>query len=920
VELKKSPGTVLILLSFIFSCIIPPQGFSQIVLAPPVQSNPVYFPLNIHGISIHQDDPLLFDFIIDTGRSDLVPGKDDEGIKAESLRLIKYFFASLTAPEKEQWVNLSPVEKNRIVPEALGKTDLGRDMLVEDYRLKQVVVSMIDPQSETGKEFWSRVYARVEKEYWTTSIPLDVLNRVWIVTDKAAVYSQNDQKGKLTAVVTQAHLKVMLEQDYTALHCADTEPSFAAPAPCPRDGYFGKAAAVQNEITQNILRDILLPELENEVNAGRNFSVLRQIHQAVVQATWYKRNLRQALLTQVYAGRNKMDGLQRAGKGLEPREIYTKYLRLYKDGVFNFIREDQDSLTGELVPRKYFSGGVVPVPEHVHASGVSEVTVSGDLVAVRVRAIDPAQKNDGDPVWKQKMMTLVVLIAMAVQGVDGRSSLDLRAVSGIPVVQNVQPGTEREMEVSDEVLRRSVPVGRNGRLTVKAKIEDVSDVQITLAVQKRKNIPEIANLEAQLRTVTVPGTGVITRLLPAEIEPGGVYSEKVVVLGPNAKALMAQLQMATLKYKGNVPSDSPEFRLAVILTQGILAMQAPNGGFYVTPVETPNAYQHGSAKGDVSNYHTLLAYQALKMFVAVSRENQYGKEFRKTIAVALDMTENYFQSRTVFDRDSYLFYPGGYYGNYEFKDDKYLGDSDTFNPRREYASDVALNMINILGVERVDGMYGRKTAYNIFERVIQLAGQYPEVNAPEEGDFQHVDTTLKGIGLLAGHSNSHVITVVAALKALDQMIPFYPDHRLELQRYRQSLATGLKVLKTVLPDGSVMMRQGSLLQKTWWGEELSNDPCVGATAAFILYSAGKDPGVLPHFSDRAGVLSQKVLTSDLLGGIDFNIPEFPVTTGQPVDIMFDPVMLERFRQGDFYGILPVIINMVPLGPKYAAAG
>lgn len=39
-------------------------------------------------------------------------------------------------------------------------------------------------------------------------------------------------------------------------------------------------------------------------------------------------------------------------------KIYATYLEAFKKGVYNFIREEEDTATGEMIPRKYFSGGV----------------------------------------------------------------------------------------------------------------------------------------------------------------------------------------------------------------------------------------------------------------------------------------------------------------------------------------------------------------------------------------------------------------------------------------------------------------------------------------------------------------------------------------------------------------------------------
>ena len=60
---------------------------------------------------------------------------------------------SLTIPEKDLWVNLSPYEKDRVIPKSFGLTEMGRDLLAEDYMLKQITASLIYPEDETGKKF-----------------------------------------------------------------------------------------------------------------------------------------------------------------------------------------------------------------------------------------------------------------------------------------------------------------------------------------------------------------------------------------------------------------------------------------------------------------------------------------------------------------------------------------------------------------------------------------------------------------------------------------------------------------------------------------------------------------------------------------------------------------------------------------------
>ena len=128
--------------------------------------------------------------------------------------MIKYFLASLTIPEKDLWVNLSPYEKDRIIPNSFGLTEMGWDLLAEDYMLKQVTASLIYPEEETGNKFWKRIYEEAAIKYGTTNIPVNTFNKVWIVPEKAVVY-ENAKAG--TAYVMEAKLKVMLDQDYLAI-------------------------------------------------------------------------------------------------------------------------------------------------------------------------------------------------------------------------------------------------------------------------------------------------------------------------------------------------------------------------------------------------------------------------------------------------------------------------------------------------------------------------------------------------------------------------------------------------------------------------------------------------------------------------------------------------------------------------------
>ena len=297
--------------------------------------SPAFNPPVLKGIKVYPDNPLRFDFILDKGDDKFT----DDQIKIDSTRLIKYFLASLTIPEKDLWVNLSPYEKDRIVPEAFGQTEMGRDLLAQDYLLKQITASVIYPEGDIGKKFWKKIYALAQEKYGTTDIPVDTFNKVWIVPEKAVVY-ENGKVG--AAYVTESRLKVMLESDYLA----------------QEKNAVAQTGNETNEIAKEVMRAVVIPELEREVNEGKNFAKLRQVYQSLILAAWYKKKIKQSLLSAVYVDRKKIDGVN-IPDSKEAEKIWGQYVEAFKKGMYDFVKEEKDDSMGEVVSRKYFSGGLV---------------------------------------------------------------------------------------------------------------------------------------------------------------------------------------------------------------------------------------------------------------------------------------------------------------------------------------------------------------------------------------------------------------------------------------------------------------------------------------------------------------------------------------------------------------------------------
>lgn len=317
------------LLNFVFAPAAQAQMASQL---PPagtmVNLSPAFAPVVIKGIVTYPDNPLQFDFLIDTSGQKL----SDEALRQESLKLIKYFLAALTIPEEDMWVNLSPYEDNRIIPSNFSYTDMGKDLLAQDYILKQIAASLIYPEKKIGQEFWEKVYARMGSR----NAAVDTLNKVWIVPEDAEVYVRGN-----SAFIVESRLDVLSDKDYGRLYKGGKEP----------------IDSVGDHSYLDVFKETVLPAIKKDVNYGHNFAPLRQIYNSMILATWYKRNLRETILAKAYVGKSTVNGIDIDDKHIREK-IYQQYMEALKKGVYNYIREEYDPQAQTVIPKKYFSGGI----------------------------------------------------------------------------------------------------------------------------------------------------------------------------------------------------------------------------------------------------------------------------------------------------------------------------------------------------------------------------------------------------------------------------------------------------------------------------------------------------------------------------------------------------------------------------------
>ena len=274
-------------------------------------------PTILKGIKFYPDNPLRFSFLVDQG--------DAKSADLEEIhKLIRYFLAGLTIPEQDLWVNLSPYEKDRIVAKSLGETELGKDMLSQDYILKQLSSSLTHPTSTMGKQYWDYLKSAEGKAF----------NKVWIVPDKVVVYENND-----VVMLSDTTLKTLIENDYLAAKNNSTHNSTAVP---------------QESI--DYIRQTIIPEINKDINEGENFASLRQLYGSVVLALWFKKKFAQSFYKH-YLDKNKISGIDLEDKQTKDK-IFNLYVQAFEKGAYDLIRKEKDIKNTKNIKRRYFAGGV----------------------------------------------------------------------------------------------------------------------------------------------------------------------------------------------------------------------------------------------------------------------------------------------------------------------------------------------------------------------------------------------------------------------------------------------------------------------------------------------------------------------------------------------------------------------------------
>ncbi|MBF0618721.1 MAG: hypothetical protein HQL19_00980 [Candidatus Omnitrophica bacterium] len=395
---------------------VAPAYAAQLLLPEPgsavALSGIQFAPSLLRGLQINPNDPLRLDFIISKGED----AADQKEFTTETINAVKYFLAALTVPEKDLWVNLSPYEKNRIMPDGFAKTAMGRDLLEQDYVLKQLSASLLSPDTDSGKQFWSEIYRAASEKTGSTDIPIDSFHKIWIMPKDILIYE--NQKG---AMIVESSLQVKLEEDLVAAGQLSQDQI--------------SSVASESPATTDLMRRVVVPLVEKEVNQGKHFAVVRQIYHAVALAQWYKMRLKESILGKLYADQGKTLGIDINDPAVRER-VYQQYLEAFKRGAVNTIKEEADPTTGEMLPRKYFSGGVV-----MNAAEATRTTKDSSIIkAVVLPALSIAS------------FSLALLSTPPAQGAITPLPTVLGQAAGVLIPENITASPFKFISPTGEIL------------------------------------------------------------------------------------------------------------------------------------------------------------------------------------------------------------------------------------------------------------------------------------------------------------------------------------------------------------------------------------------------------------------------------------------------------------------------------------
>ncbi len=376
-KVLKKIACLFMLMSFLGNMVLP--GTATAALSTTFFSAPVLQLPTLRYLSINPANPHnYFNFLLDVGQDTDNGTRNTHNaqrttkLNQEAKKLINYFFLGLTLKEESFWVNLKPTEADRLTSTTLAKTDMGKVLLEQDLLLKKETSLLLHPNHPQGKLFWQALYQQIGKEK-AKKLKITTSNRVWILPDQTKLLETEDG-----ALITKATMKVLLESEYFDIReasCvkreAQTKYASRDTLHASRDTQYASRntnTEIQN-ISEQLMKQFILPALQEEVNSSAKFAPLRQIYYSLILAQYYRQkypvktnsSLQEPTFNKTAPYHKFIN--QDYTKNLESKfpwskdALYQEYLKSYQSGEYNV----QAKLEG--LKRMYVSGGISGLPK-----------------------------------------------------------------------------------------------------------------------------------------------------------------------------------------------------------------------------------------------------------------------------------------------------------------------------------------------------------------------------------------------------------------------------------------------------------------------------------------------------------------------------------------------------------------------------
>ncbi|GEM_PF-1899710 len=253
---------------------------------------------------------------------------------------LKFFFIGLAMPNEDLWVNLRQDAPDEIINDYLAKTDLGKILLKADLELKKELARSTFPSTPSGKEYWDKIYKKIEAVYGygAQHAQVAINTRIWITPGEVVICQDQN-----SAYIYKAGLNVTTEAAYLSNKQVEKETG-------------DQNSRLINKYSSELMQELILPQIAKEVNTGKKYAALRQVYYSLILAQWFKKKFYGAGGLYPYLiDRSNLSGLT-SKKPWSKNTYFKEYQRSIREKEYD-LQVQVFSLFGSSV-RTYATGGV----------------------------------------------------------------------------------------------------------------------------------------------------------------------------------------------------------------------------------------------------------------------------------------------------------------------------------------------------------------------------------------------------------------------------------------------------------------------------------------------------------------------------------------------------------------------------------